>query len=76
MPSTHQITAWEAPINILFAEVFGKARNASEAMRIDNALSTRRWKLKIAPPIVMLGSASLRATTALRALVWQVDKAY
>jgi hypothetical protein len=59
MPSTHQITAWEAPINILFAEVFGKARNASEAMRIDNALSTRRWKLKIAPPIVMLGFGKL-----------------
>ena len=41
MPSTHRITAWEAPINILFAEVFGKAKNASEAVTIDNVLSTK-----------------------------------
>ena len=46
MPSTHQITAWEAPINILLAEVFGKARNASEAMRIDNALSTKALEVE------------------------------
>ena len=41
MPSTHRITAWEAPINILFAEVFGKAENASEAVTIENLLSTK-----------------------------------
>jgi hypothetical protein len=45
-PSTHQITVWEAPINILFAEVFGKARNAPEAMRIDNTLSTKALEIE------------------------------
>ena len=46
MPSRHQITAWEVPINILLAEVFGKVRNTSEAMRINNALSTKALEVE------------------------------
>jgi hypothetical protein len=55
MPSTHRITAWEAPINILFAEVFGKAENASEAVTIENLLRTKALEGEIPLPIVVLG---------------------
>src|SRR5215472_9868427 len=45
-PSTHRITAWEAPINILFAEVFGKARNAPEVMSTNNVLSNKALEVE------------------------------
>ena len=46
MPGTHRITSWEAPINILLAQVFDKAKNVPEALPIDNALSTKALEVE------------------------------
>ena len=49
MPSTHRITAWEAPINILFFEVFGKAETASEAVTMENLRSAKAVESENSP---------------------------
>ena len=54
MPSTHRITAWEAPINILFAEVFGRARNAPEVVSKNKVLSNKALEVENSSAIVML----------------------